>query len=216
LTSRDEIRAASAAKMAEDCARTGEEFCLYSTRTIPLMSNEHKDPDSTTLHLGKFAPAKSPATPESDTGVTVSIKRAAAQTVQHVGQPVVPKDGGALPAEQMLGAVSYCYAKGVYTSEEIERKMLRDPELREAVHGEVPNANAIRRFRRLNRGAIQETLEKAFGLLRRKKKPASPLPGQPANPPATDPSGESTIVFSKREAEERVQQAAFIDNMSKE
>jgi hypothetical protein len=181
------------------------------------MNNQQKDPDSTTLHLGKFAPAKSPAPqPEPETGVTVSIKRAAAQTVQHVGQPVVPKDGGALPAEQMLGAVSYCYAKGVYTSEEIERKMMRDSELRESVHGEVPNANAIRRFRRLNRGAIQETLEKAFGLLRRKKKPASPLPGQPATPPAKDTSGESTIVFSKREAEERLQQAAFIDNMSKE
>lgn len=181
------------------------------------MSNEPKNPgESTTLHLGKFAPAKDvPAPSDTDTGVTVSIKRAAAQTVQQGGQPVVPKDGGAMPGEGMLGAVSYCYAKGVYTSEEIEHKMMRDPQLRESVQGDVPNAKAIRRFRQLNRGAIQETLEKAFGFMRRKKAP-TPLPGQPAHPPGEQTPGDSTIVFSKREAEDRLQQAAFIDNMSKE
>ena len=184
------------------------------------MKNEQKDPDqSTTLHLGKFAPTKDAPPPqlETETGVTVSIKRAASQTVQQGGQPIVPKDGGALPGEGMLGAVSYCYAKGVYTSEEIEHKMRRDPQLRESVQGEVPNANAIRRFRRLNRGAIQQTLEKAFGFMRTKKPPMPPpLPGQPANPQAGQTPGDSTLVLSKREAADRLQQAAFIDNMSKE
>jgi hypothetical protein len=183
------------------------------------MSNEQKDPDGgTTLHLGKFASTHDAATqPEPETGVTVSIKRAAAQTVQQGGQPVVPKDGGKLPGEGMLGAVSYCYAKGVYTSEEIENKMTRDPQLREAVQGELPDANAIRRFRRLNRGAIQQTLEKAFGFMRGKKASMPPpLPGQPANPPGEQTPGDSTVIYSKREAEDRLQQAAFIDNMSKE
>jgi hypothetical protein len=184
-----------------------------------LMNNENKNSsDSTVLHLNKFAPGAAPKEPSSDTGVTVMIKRAAHETMEQGGAPIVPKESGALPGEQMLGAVSYCYAKGVYESEEIERKMMRDATLREAVHGEIPNAIAIRKFRRLNRGAIQQTLEKAFGLLRKKAKPSAlpPLPGQPVTTTPPSALGDSTVAFVRREAEDRVQEAAFIDNMSKE
>ena len=123
-----------------------------------------------------------------------------------------------MPGKAFLGTVSYCYAKGVFESEEIERKMLKDPALRDAVHGDVPDAKAIRRFRTLNRGAIQTTLEKAFGFLRRKEKAElmKPLPGQPAVAPLTSPVGESTVMYAKHQAEDRVQQAAFVDNMSKD
>ncbi len=184
------------------------------------MSDENKNTNaSTTLHLGKFAPGVvAPAQPEPETGLTVTIKTAAAETMRRGGAPVMAPNA-ALPAREMLGAVSYCYAKGVYASEDIERRMMHDAQLREAVHGEVPDALAIRRFRRLNRSAIQQTLEKAFSFLGRKKKAATiqhPLVGQPADlaPAASD--GESTIRGVRREAEECVQQAAFIDNMSKD
>ena len=187
---------------------------------IRLMSNEHRDPaESTVLHLGKFAPgAEAKPQPAAEPGLTVMMKVAAAQTVEQSGTPIVPKDGGALPGKDMLGAVSYCYAKGVYQSEEIERKMTTDPALLKSVHGEVPDARAIRRFRRLNKGAIQQTLEKAFGFLRKKQKAdlMKPLPGQPAVPASQVTLGDSTVSFVRHEAEERVQQASFIDNMSKE
>ena len=179
------------------------------------MSTPKKDGEqSTTLHLGKFAPNAQPADP-ADTGATLIIKRAAAETVEQSGQPVAPKEG-ALPPKEMLGAVSYCYAKGVYTSDEIESKMLRDRQLRESVHGEVPDAQAIRDFRRSNREAIKKTLEKAFRFLRKKEKPElKPLPGQP--PTSTKPpEGESTVTFARREAEKRLDEAAFVDNMSKD
>lgn len=185
------------------------------------MSNEHKDPsDSTVLHLDKFA-AGGDATlpPVGDPGITVMIHRASIEAADQSLTPiVVPHEGGALPPKEMLGAVSYCYAKGVYESEEIERKMLRDPTLRDSVHGEVPDANTIRRFRRLNRDAIQQTLEKAFGFMRRKEKADSSkrLEGQPPASPVPAAPGDSTMLFVKHEAEERVQQAAFIDNMSKD
>lgn len=184
------------------------------------MSNENKNPDeSTTLHLGKFAPGVvAPAQPDPETGLTVTIQSAAAETMKRSGAPVVATNA-ALPAREMLGALSYCYAKGVYTSEDIESRMMHDATLREAVHGEVPDALAIRRFRRLNRSAIQQTLEKAFSFLCKKKKASAvqhPLPGQPANPSPAAVEGESTVGFVRREAEERVQQAAFIDNMSKD
>ncbi len=184
------------------------------------MSNEYKNPDEgTALHLSKFAPgAVLPVQPDPETGLTVTIRTAAAERMQqHSGAPVVRTDGG-LPAKEMLGAVSYCYAKGVYTSEEIERKMMHDETLRESVHGEVPNAQAIRRFRRLNRGAIQETLEKAFSFLCRKKKASSAEQALPEKPASPQPGllEESTVGVGRRQAEERVQQAAFIDNMSKD
>lgn len=182
------------------------------------MSDQHNDPNhSTTLHLGKFAPGANPASEASDASPTVMIKRAAAETVEQSGQPVVPKDGGALSGKEMLGAVSYCYAKGVYTSEEIESKMLRDPQLRESVHGEVPNAKAIRRFRRMNRDSIRRTLEKAFRFMRRKeKRTLEPLAGQPGVHQPEQPTGESTVLYSRHEAEKRLDEAAFIDNMSKD
>jgi hypothetical protein len=184
------------------------------------MSDKQNDQaDSTVLHLSQFAHgvADKPAT-AADSGATVIVKRAAAETVEKSGAPVVPKDGGAMSGKEMLGAVSYCYAKGVYESEEIERKMMKDPALRESVHGDVPDARAIRRFRALNRGAIQTTLEKAFGFLRRKEKAdlMKPLPGQPAAVPPTSQAGESTVMYAREQAKERVQQAAFVDNMSKD
>jgi hypothetical protein len=184
------------------------------------MSNENKDSsDSTTLHLNQFAPgAVTKKETTAETGVTVMIKRAAAATVAQDGPPLVSGAPGTLPPQEMLGAVSYCYAKGVYESEEIERKMLRDTGLREAMHGEVPNARAIRTFRRLNRGAITHTLEKAFGFLRKREKTKTlqPLPGQPAVAVPPSDLGDSTVTILRHEAEDRVQQAAFIDNMSKE
>jgi hypothetical protein len=183
------------------------------------MSDKQNDPAaSTVLHLDQFASGAAKPVPAAEQGVTVMVKLAAAETVEKGAAPVVPRDGGAMSGKEMLGAVSYCYAKGVFESEEIERKMLKDPALRDAMHGEVPDAKAIRRFRSLNRGAIQTTLEKAFGFLRRKEKAElmKPLPGQPPVARITDPAGESTVMYARDQAKERVQQAAFVDNMSKD
>ena len=184
------------------------------------MSKQPHDPtDSTVLHLNQIAPGAKPApAPDADPGVTVMVKMAAGETVEKTGVPVMPREGGALSGQELLGAVSYCYAKGIYESEEIERKMMNDPALRASVQGNVPDAKAIRRFRLLNRGAIQSTLEKAFGFLRRKEKAElmKPLPGQPAAAPLAGPGGESTVLYARGQAHERVQQATFVDNMSKE
>jgi hypothetical protein len=179
-----------------------------------MNNSGRNDPDpSTILHLHKFSPAPPQAgVPEPETGLTAVVKSAAQEFVQKSGAPTIPREGGELPAKEMLGAVSYCYAKGVYTSEEIERKMMRDSKLRESVHGNVPSANAIRRFRALNRGAIQQTLEKVFRVLW-KKRPSA------AEPKRFDPvgqAGENTVSVGRREAAERLDQAAFIDNMSKD
>ena len=175
------------------------------------------------LNLGKFAPnqpAPAPSDPSQE-GQTLFFLRAASETAQPGGPGVVaPKAGNAMPAKELLGAVAYCYAKGVYSSSEIEDRMLRDPKLRAATKDEIPNAQAIRRFRRSNREAIQQTLEKWYRRLRKAKPTTAVMPGaQPPEPAPLPPSSavtsasENTSFFVKREASERLDKAAFIDNM---
>lgn len=146
--------------------------------------------------------------------------KAASETCQESPRPVVnPKDTGPLPPASVLGIVSYCYAKGVYSSDEIERKILSDPDVRAACADEVPSAGALRRFRRLNRDAIVATLEKFFGRWQRRKM-TDLLPGSAPVPPTqqsacsqTTPGGD-TQRMGRREAQDRVERASFIDGMS--
>jgi hypothetical protein len=119
----------------------------------------------------------------------------------------------------MLGVVSYCYAKGVYSSNDIGRKLNQAPAFRISCHNELPRPEDIRRFRKLNREAIQKTLEKILRYARTKVVEA----WSPSNPfrngssaPATVVSGrpDETQGFSRREASDRLDKATFIDGMS--
>jgi hypothetical protein len=187
------------------------------------MNNPEKplrSPDETTvLHFNKFT-AGHEETPAEE-GATMFIKRAAAETVQQSVAPVVvPKAAAPLHAEEMLGAIAYCYAKGVYSSSDIERKMLQDSEFREALGGVVPDPGTIRRFRRLNRQAIQTVLEQFYRRLRQRKPPTEALPGATPPEPSPLPSapepqpGDNTAFFVRREATDRLDKATFIDGMS--
>jgi hypothetical protein len=177
----------------------------------------NEEPRTTILHLNKFVPKGplEPPTSTTDEGQTVMIRKAAAETVAQSAQPVtVPKGGQALPPKEMLGAVAYCYSKGVYRSEDIERKMNQDQELRGALHGEVPDAHSIRRFRRFNRDAIRTVLEKFFRRTRRK---AAAAPGAPApESTPTTAANDNTQFLDKKAAHDQLDKAAWIDNMSKD
>ena len=165
------------------------------------------------LHMGKFAPTK-PGTPAAPTeeGPTLVIRRAAEKTAEESAQPVVAPKGSALPPKNLLGAVSYCYSKGVYRSEDIEHSMLKDPELRASIGNEVPDAHAIRRFRRYNREAILTTLGKFFRWRRAQAIVAAEKETGVAAPAAS----ENTQFFVKTEAKDTVEKAAWVDNMSKD
>ena len=179
--------------------------------------NDHEQ--TTVLHLHRFAQGHASRTsPGEETSLTTSIQRGAKAAADAGGRIIAPA-GTELPPTQLLGAVSYCYAKGVYDSSEIEDKMRRNPELRAATHDNVPGAALIRRFRRLNREVIHTTLEEAFRFLHRKAKAAAcdPLPGQPVNRGGIGLiTGETTITFARKEAERTLNDAAFVDNMSKD
>jgi len=187
------------------------------------MNHERTKPvpeeNTTTLHLKTFAHgAPAPTDSRDSDGATEVIRRAAAETVASTTKPIiVPKNAAPLSPDEMLGAVAYCYVKGVFSSADIERKMLRDPEFREALDGVVPDPATIRRFRRMNREAIQALLEKFYGRLRQQQKLVREItPGSPTGPvPASRPPGdENTAMFVKREALERLDKATFIDGMS--
>ena len=135
---------------------------MSNNENRPAQGVPGKQPDTTILHLDKLAPGAAPAG-SADESVTSFIAKAAAETISESSVPVVvPKEVGTLPPESMLGAVSYCYSKGVYSSKEIGRKMAQDPVFRASCQSGVPRPEDILRFRRLNREAILKTLEKAL------------------------------------------------------
>jgi hypothetical protein len=178
------------------------------------------EPETDMLHLDQLAPGSAPAASPDDS-VTAFTAKAAAETVKESPTPVVvPKAAGSVPPESMLGVVSYCYAKGVYGSNDIGRKMNQNPVFRVSCHNEVPRPEDIRRFRKLNREAIQRTLEKVLQFARAKVaeawSPSNPFRGQgipPVTPPAPGQEEEAQSC-ARREASDRLDKATFIDGMS--
>ena len=183
------------------------------------------EPETTMLHLGKLVSTNT-ETPDTDTSVTAFIAKAAEEAVEQSSKPVViPKDGGAIPAASMLGVVSYCYTKGVFASEDIVRKLAGDPSVRGVTGSNMPRSQDVRRFRKLNREAIQSTVEKALAFVQSKVaeawSPANPFRGQSndvleistgATPGDEHPKAVDGCV--RRDASERLDKAAFIDGMS--
>jgi hypothetical protein len=167
------------------------------------------EPDTTVLHISRFVAGEPGETTEDAESPTLFLKRAAEQAAEKSLEPVVAPKDSALPPKQMLGAVAYAYTKGVFRSEDIERKMLQDPQFRSALGNEVPNASSIRRFRRLNRSAILATLGKFFRW--RRARTSAGAPGASAAP-----AEQNTQFYVKGEAEDVLNKASWVDNMSKE
>ncbi len=174
------------------------------------------------LHLGPLvAPDTASASEETLTGF---IAKAAHEVVEQSPTPVVvPKDGGSIPPETMLGVVSYCYTKGVYASEDIGRELGKEPLVQHVTHGDLPRPEDIRRFRRLNREAIQQTVEKALAFARQKVveawSPSNPFRNSfsaalPVESLPVDARPEDPNVAAHRDASERIDKATFIDGMS--
>ena len=181
--------------------------------------------NTTILNLNKLT-SEQPTSSSGESG-TIFIKKAANETVQKGPiEVVVPSSARPISPEVMLGVVAHCYANGVYSSWDIEREMLQDQEFRKALGGVVPDPQSIRRFRRLNRQAIQEVLEKFFRRLRKQKSLAHVLadaqpPELPAASvvqpngaaPASSEASEDTAFIAKRESRERLDKATSIDCM---
>ena len=77
----------------------------------------------------------------------------------------------------MLGVISYCYAKGVVSSREIEEHLWRNTAFLNAFGEDLPTAQAIRRFRRQHREAILATIESALQHFWSRRSEVSPETG---------------------------------------
>ena len=181
--------------------------------------------ESSELHLHELAAnrLRNEAGPYSASTTDFIRKAVSDQADGDVARLVLPKGAGLIPAETLLAIVSYCYAKGIYGCRDIELAMLRDQELRESVRTDLPSDACLRRFRRLNRAAIQAILERTFVQAKRELGRIPPDhvenagPGHPSgivSAPPSDP-GETTFL-ARQAAEDRIQKALFIDGMTRD
>jgi hypothetical protein len=135
---------------------------------------------------------------------------------------VAPMNSGmAYEPRLLLALVTYCYALGIYGSQDVEAMMRADKIFRFLCGGEFPGWQAIRRFRRHNRERIQRCLEETFRLARQMKYPRrmEPLPEHSGERPAeaafTGASRQASFntEFLSDMACERIERAMFIDSM---
>jgi hypothetical protein len=167
------------------------------------MSNS-SDPKARPLNLGKFAPtAKVPdaQTPPEGEGETMFIRRTTAATVETKLPPEAAENGEfGLPMKEMLGIITYCYARGVFNSGEIAARLKKEPTLREAFGRNLPDETTIRRFRRKYANEIEDALELLYQ--------AFP-PQDPALPAHSDGQPDK---LAQKQAGSRVHDAIWVDN----
>jgi len=167
--------------------------------------SDRKRDDTTVLKLSRFVAPEQAIPAPSDETISGVVQRAVEEEYQATPEPVIaPKDAPIAP-KGLLGILAYCYAKRIYGSEEIQDKLGHSPEVVAACHNSVPDASFLRRFRRLNRALLQKCLEKA---LRRSPQHAVTT----ACAPKAEAETNTTVIH--REAEERLDKAAFVDGMS--
>ncbi len=178
------------------------------------------------LHLHEVASQQPAVSGEAEHPATTTefVRRAVAeQPPDESARLLLPKDAGMISAETLLAIVSYCYAKGIYSCREIEVAMLQDQELRASFGTNLPSDACLRRFRRLNRTAIETILEKTF--VQAKHELGSIPPDHQADPsaksatagpknPADEPG--QTVFLARQAAADRLQKALFIDGMTRD
>ncbi len=162
------------------------------------------DPNAKPLNLGKFAPApnaEKAQTPPEGEGETMFIRRTTAETVETKLQPAAQESAEfGLPMKEMLGVITYCYARGVFNSGEIAVRLKAEPKLREAFGRNLPDEATIRRFRRKYANEIEDALE----LLYQAFPPQDPaLPADPGGQPGR---------LAQKQAGSRVHDAIWTDN----
>lgn len=119
----------------------------------------------------------------------------------------------------LVTILTYSYSVGILASQEIEARILRDPNLRYLAAGARPTWHDLRRFRRHERRVVREALSKTFELAWDSglRSVAMTL-GADAEPGAyleayrrVQPD---TLLLFDRTADQRIQQAIMADSMA--
>jgi transposase len=91
--------------------------------------------------------------------LTRSVQDAVRTIDENALRPVARRDAGlAYQPRILLALLTYCYAREIYGSEEVEGLLRRDVEFRRLCQNEFPGARIFRRFRRENRDALLRCL----------------------------------------------------------
>jgi hypothetical protein len=116
----------------------------------------------------------------------------------------------------VLTLLTYCYATGRYSSDEIEASLLTDPVVGRLCAGRFLTSDTIRRFRRLNRGPLGVSLQllqqrawhHRFGSVRC-------LGAEAGSPTASSSLGDAEFVYAMAAtAAERIRQALLADTLA--
>ncbi|HXJ57501.1 MAG TPA: transposase [Verrucomicrobiae bacterium] len=109
--------------------------------------------------------------------------------------------GLAYQPQALLGLLTYCYARRLFGSEDIEDLMRRDADFRQLCQNEFPHARLLRRFRKENPQAVRFCLVAALRFLAEKQTEVG------LGPPVEQAQLEA-------EASHRITMAIFIDRMA--
>jgi hypothetical protein len=118
----------------------------------------------------------------------------------------------------LVALLTYCYAAGIYGSEEIEATMREDVLFRLLCANELPNGRELRLFRRSNREAIEACLRETLRSERRFA--AGQRQVAPGNGPALRGGGtegraaDGADAAIASEVTSRLELASWLDNMT--
>lgn len=150
--------------------------------------------------LNLAAPGSAPSATETQT-LTLAVQNAARGVHESALRPVARRDAGvAFQPRTLLAILSYCYARQIFSSADIEGVMMRDANFRQRCGGEFPGPRVLRRFRRDNRDALHLCLKAGLKFLADQKSQAVIVPA----------ASEAEL---SEEASRRIIMAMFMDSM---
>ena len=104
-------------------------------------------------------PAPVPAPVSRPQSLAEAVQAAVRVVPEAALRRVARLDAGlAFQPKILLALLTYCYARDIYASTEIEDALRRDAQFRQLCQNEFPGARVIRRFRRENRTAMHDCL----------------------------------------------------------
>ena len=113
---------------------------------------------------------------------------------------VAPQDAGpGFEPRTLLAVMTYCYAREIYSSIDIEEMLRRDQPFRNLCQNEFPGARVFRKFRRENRDVLQNCLYQVLQWL---------LAGTAAQGPTVISDEDIALATSRR-----MSAATFVDSM---
>jgi hypothetical protein len=151
---------------------------------------------------GALAPEGTVSGPNTPTSLTQAVRAAVRATAEGTLRPVARREAGfAYEPKTLLTLLSYCYARDIFASADVEDILRRDAIFRQLCNNEFPGAHLIRRFRRDNREALQRCL-------------ADVLRAIAAPPRQGGADHEINQADTDEEAGRRIMKAVFIDSMA--